>query len=47
MKVKTPETIWKAYERCNDYNDSINNGIGLRETVKQNENFYIGKRLPM
>ena len=44
MKEKNAETIWKAYGRCNDYNDSINEGIGLRETVKQNENFYIGRQ---
>ena len=40
MKIKTPETIWKAYEKCTDYNDSID----LAETIKQNENFYIGRQ---
>lgn len=44
MKIKTAESIWKAYCKCNDYNDSINDGIGLTETVKQNENFYIGRQ---
>lgn len=40
MREKTPESIWKAYGRCEAFNDSIN----LTETVKQNENFYIGKQ---
>lgn len=41
MKVKTdPISVWNEYERCKQYNDHI----GLYETVKQNENFFVGKQ---
>ena len=37
----TPEfdTAWQAYQRGRDFNNQIN----LENTVKVNENFYIGK----
>ena len=37
---KTPEGIWKEYIRGVDYNTQID----LYETVKKNENFFIGKQ---
>lgn len=36
----SPEEIFREYENCTDYNNSI----GLYSTVRQNENFYIGKQ---
>lgn len=41
MKMKLdPREIWAEYSRAQDYNASIN----LYDTVKQNENFFIGKQ---
>ncbi len=41
MKIKeNPEQIWKEYNRAVAYN----NGLGLYDTVKKNENFFIGKQ---
>lgn len=40
MTGKTPEDIWREYEKCVGYNT----GIGLYDTVEQNENFYIGNQ---
>lgn len=37
---KTPEEIFADYERAQSYNTSLD----LYETVKKNENFYIGKQ---
>lgn len=34
---------WDFYQKACDYNNSIK----LNDTVKVNENFYIGKSLPM
>ena len=40
-KIRTaPAEVWSEYEHLKTYN----NHIGLYETVKQNENFYIGKQ---
>lgn len=36
----TPRTVWQEYERMLEYNASI----GLDETVRTNENFFIGKQ---
>lgn len=33
------DRAWKLYERGRDFNNRIN----LEETVKSNENFFIGK----
>lgn len=39
FKIKTaPEQVWKEYQRCKSFNDSIN----LYETVKLNERFVSG-----
>ena len=35
-----PGKIWREYERGREYNERV----GLYETVKNNENFYIGKQ---
>lgn len=35
----TPDSIWKMYERALLFNSNIN----LNETVRVNENFFIGK----
>ncbi|MEA4911934.1 MAG: hypothetical protein VB092_04875 [Oscillospiraceae bacterium] len=35
-----PKTIWKEYEACVGYNESI----GLYDTVRRNEDFYIGRQ---
>lgn len=41
MKIETsPEGVFLEYEKACDYNSEI----GLYETVKKNENFYIGKQ---
>lgn len=41
MKIKRePEKIWEEYQKGREYN----NAIDLYETVKMNENFYIGKQ---
>ncbi len=42
MSIKTPtaESVWREYERMLGYNESIS----LDETVKTNENFFIGKQ---
>ena len=41
MKMnKTPEEIFKEYHKCEQYNVSLD----LYETVKKNENFYIGRQ---
>lgn len=41
MKIdRTPEEIWQEYERAVCYNS----GIDLYETVRRNENFFIGKQ---
>lgn len=41
MKIsKEPEAIWKEYEKARQYNQNID----LYDTVKKNENFYIGKQ---
>ena len=37
------ESAWKLYEDSESFNTAIN----LADTVKVNENFYIGKGLPM
>ena len=37
------ESAWKLYEDSESFNTAIN----LANTVKVNENFYIGKSLPM
>lgn len=37
---KTPEEIFKEYSKCEQYNVSLD----LYETVKKNENFYIGRQ---
>lgn len=34
------EEIWQAYEQADQYNS----GIDLYETVRRNENFFIGKQ---
>ena len=39
-KKITSESIWREYERGMDFKE----GIGLYETVKNNENFFIGKQ---
>lgn len=38
--MKTHETIWKQYEKGLSFNASI----GLNETIRTNENFFIGKQ---
>ena len=41
MKIKTePNDIWNEYQSCIAYNEKIS----LYETVKQNENFFVGKQ---
>jgi hypothetical protein len=40
---KTPQEIWEEYETGISYKQSIGNK-GLYETVKQNENFFIGNQ---
>ena len=37
------EYAWKLYEES----ERLNTAINLADTVKVNENFYIGKSLPM
>ena len=39
-KKQSAESIWKEYRKGVSYN----NAIGLYDTVKKNENFYIGKQ---
>ena len=44
MKIKKqPQEIWQEYESGVSYKQSIGNK-GLYETVKQNENFFIGNQ---
>lgn len=38
-----PTKVWNQYERGRQFNNRIN----LNDTVQNNENFFIGKRLPM
>lgn len=38
-KHPDPKTAWTFYERGQQFNNQIN----LYETVKSNENFYVGK----
>lgn len=41
MKIKTePAEVWAEYEKAQNYNTAID----LYETVKKNENFYVGKQ---
>ena len=41
MKIKTePKAIWDEYQNATSYNEKIS----LYETVKQNENFFVGKQ---
>lgn len=41
MKIKTePKAIWEEYQNATSYNERIS----LYETVKQNENFFVGKQ---
>lgn len=41
MKIKTsPKDIWKEYQSATQYNERY----GLYDTVKQNENFFVGKQ---
>ena len=41
MSIKTtPEEIWQEYEKAMQYNESI----GLYDTVKNNENFFLGRQ---
>lgn len=41
MKIKTtPQQIWEEYQKGVSYNSEL----GLYDTVKQNENFFIGKQ---
>ena len=40
MKLPEHELIWKEYEKALDFNAAI----GLNETVRTNENFFIGKQ---
>lgn len=44
MKIKKqPQEIWQEYENGVSYKQSIGNN-GLYETVKQNENFFVGNQ---
>ena len=40
---KSTEKIWKQYEKGLDFN----NKLRLAKNVQNNENFFIGKGLPM
>ena len=40
MKIPEHEQIWKQYEKGLDFNASL----GLNETIRTNENFFIGKQ---
>ena len=41
MKIKTePKAVWDEYQNATSYNERIS----LYETVKQNENFFVGKQ---
>ena len=41
MSIKTePHAIWQEYEKAMQYNESI----GLYDTVKNNENFFLGRQ---
>lgn len=41
MKIKTsPKDIWEEYQSATQYNERY----GLYDTVKQNENFFVGKQ---
>lgn len=43
MRIKTtPQEIWNEYEKGVSYNQS--QGVNLYETVRQNENFFIGRQ---
>ena len=39
-KMPDHKMVWKRYEKCLDFNSAIN----LNETVRVNENFFIGKQ---
>lgn len=39
-KLPDHKMVWKRYEKCLDFNSAIN----LNETVRVNENFFIGKQ---
>lgn len=41
MKINSnPTELWEAFGRCDEYNSSID----LYETVRRNENFFVGKQ---
>ena len=40
MKKPTPELVYKRYDKGVSFNTQIN----LYDTVKENENFFIGKQ---
>lgn len=42
-KQPTALTAWKYFEKGKDFNNAVN----LEDTVRVNENFYIGRVLPM
>ena len=42
-KKPTAEAVWKKYNRGVEFKQQL----GLYDTVQENENFFIGKRLPM
>ena len=42
-KAITPQSVSKEYDAAINFN----NGIDLYECVQTNENFFIGKSLPM
>lgn len=42
-KKLSPEKVWKRHSAAVDFNT----GINLYDNVQVNENFYIGKGLPM
>lgn len=45
MRIKTdPQEVWQEYQDGIQYKQSLNSGKGLYETVKQNENFFVGNQ---
>lgn len=40
MKDITPDKVWKEYNKMLSYNESVN----LFDTVRVNENFFVGSR---
>lgn len=40
QKRQTPETVWAEYEKGVDFKNQLN----LYDTVRSNEDFYIGKQ---